>query len=377
MCNSNYHVSSLEFYRQLIRTEIVDAADLETAGSTASLFPDVHIASSCMQKALRRSDRVYAHGAAEMLRQCDEHRLWRRLVVCAFEDFGLVDLSLTARVTAVASSKNFRLTRGEARVLHHLIDKLLDAPKDRRLDDLYALGAAAMGGPGQPHRLDTRPLGSVVAPLVHRCVQLMAACERSVPHRSFRALSLTACEQALNAMARHGLVDHGLFELCEKGAHLSKCLLPLLVPLAIEATEMAGGLGEASDQHLAGVPLIDGIPAYAIDGFTRRGRTILERLYRQEPRLVQMLRAFAPKDRLDICHHMLFFAEGGRCNALVSDPLADALNVEAVVCGTRQSPEAAPEAVALMRELLPLLHSMRAGLTPADQARPTNKEVFP
>ncbi|MGC9954194.1 MAG: hypothetical protein ABSD21_07940 [Rhizomicrobium sp.] len=115
MCNSNYHVSSLEFYRHLVRSEIDNAADFEAARTTASLLPDVHIASSCMQKALRRSDRVYAHGAAEMLRQCDERRLWRRLVVCAFEEFGLVDLGLTARVVAVASSKNFRLTLGDAR----------------------------------------------------------------------------------------------------------------------------------------------------------------------------------------------------------------------------------------------------------------------
>ena len=154
MCNSNYHVSSLDFYRHLVRDEIDDAADIEAARTTASVFSDVHIASSCMQKALRRGDGVYAHGAAEM--------------VCAFEDFGLVDLGLTARVVAVAASKNFRLTLGEARVLHDLIDKLVASAKDRRLDDLYALGAASTGGPGQAHRLDTRPLGSVIAPMTTR-----------------------------------------------------------------------------------------------------------------------------------------------------------------------------------------------------------------
>ncbi len=77
MCNSNYHVSSFEFYRHLVGTELDDGADLETARSTAKLFPDVYVASSCLQKALRRSDRVYAHGAAQMLLQCDEQRLWQ------------------------------------------------------------------------------------------------------------------------------------------------------------------------------------------------------------------------------------------------------------------------------------------------------------
>ena len=302
-----------------------------------------------------------------MLRQCDEGRLWRRLVVCAFEDFGLVDLGLTACVTAVASSKNFRLTLGEARALHYLIDKLVASAKDRRLDDLYALGAAALGDPGLLRRIEAGALGSVAAPLVHRCARLMTACERSVPHRSFRALSLSACEQALNAMARHGLVDQGLFELCDKGAHLSKCLLPLLLPLAIEATESSGGRGEVVGQVLPAVPLIDGIPAYAIDGFTRRGRALLERLSRQEPRLVALLGAFASKDRLDICHHMLFFAEGERCNSLVCDLLSEALHSEAVVVGTRQFPDRARDAVALMGELLPLLHAMRAGSTLAAQ----------
>src|ERR1700754_2051601 len=56
---------------------------------------DVHLASSCLQKALRRSDAVHAHLAAHSLLAMDPKRLWRRLVVIVFEDFGLTDLSLT------------------------------------------------------------------------------------------------------------------------------------------------------------------------------------------------------------------------------------------------------------------------------------------
>ena len=344
----------------MIRTEIVDAGDFETVGSTANVFPDVHIASSCMQKALRRGDRVYAHGAAEMLRQCDEGRLWRRLVVCAFEDFGLVDLGLTARVVAAASSKNFRLTLGEARVLHHLIDKLLESSKDRRLDDLYALAAAAFTDRSLLRRIEHDPLAEVLAPLVHQTTRLVASCERAVPRHSFRALSMEAVERALAGMVHEGLVDEGLFELCAKGLRLSKCLLPLLLPLTIEATEACGGLGKAILHDLPEVPLVEGIPAYAIDGFTRAGRAILAELVKHEPSLRPVLSQVLPSGaRLDVLHHLLFFAEGGCCTPEIEDPLSDALKSQAIGCGARLPFLEAGGAVALMRELLPTIHAMR------------------
>ena len=365
MCFSSNHLGSLGFYRDRVAAESGEAQQASllepTEPSAAAVaFSDVHIASSCLQKALRRGELNIAWAAARYLLHADPERLWRRLCVVAFEDFGLVDLSVTARVVAVAASKAFRIVQGEERVLGHLIGLLCGLPKDRRLDDLYALGVGVLADSARQTIVAANPLSAIVAPLVHETSRLIARCERTVPRRSFRSISPDACERALGAMAKRGLVDDGLFELCAKGVRLSRCLLPVLLPLAIEATEAAGGLGEVVEQDLPAVPLIFGVPAYAIDGFTRGGRAILARLGSDEPRLKQLLAQLPASARLDVLHHLLFFAEGGRCNVLISDSLSQALYCEAVACGARLPHEAATAAVALMAELLPSVHARRA-----------------
>ena len=108
---------SLGFYRACVGKEITEAVSESSLGQPYAPFPDVYIASSCLQKALRRGDVFFAWGAARYLLRHDEPRLWRRLAVCAFEDFGIVDLTVTARVVAVCASPAFRLAQGRERVL--------------------------------------------------------------------------------------------------------------------------------------------------------------------------------------------------------------------------------------------------------------------
>jgi hypothetical protein len=367
MCLSSYHLNSLGSYRELVAAEIGEAPDASDEHALDCKIPNIHIASSCLQKALRRGERDYALSAARKLLRDDEDRLWRRLTVCAFEDFGLVDVSVTARIVAAASSKGFRLTRGEDRVLSTLIGLLCQIPKDRRLDDLAALGHAASADRGRLQVIDANPLSEVLGPLVHEASRLVASCERQRPRPLFRVFSVDAGVRALRRFAERGLAEDGLFELCEKGLRVSKCLLPLLLPLAIEATEATGGLGDASTRTLPPCPLVGSVPAYAFDGFTRTGRAILAQLAAAEPRLVSLLRALPAKGRLDVLHHLLFFAEGGLCTPLVSDPLSQALNYEAVACGARLAHPAAAEAVALMGDLLPVIHDMRRASLPPNQ----------
>jgi hypothetical protein len=367
MCQSSYHLGSLGSYRDLLASEIGDAAGTSEDNDVGCDFPDIHIASSCLQKALRRGERNYALFAARRLLRDDEERLWRRLAVCAFEDFGLVDVSVTARVVAAASSKGFRLVHGDDRVLSTLIGRLCRTPKDRRLDDLYALGVAVLGDRNRLRVIDENPLASILGPLVHEASRLVAACERQRPRPPFRVLSVDAGVRALRRLADRGLVGDGLLELCEKGLRVSKCLLPLLLPLAIEATEATGGLGDAETRTLPPCPLVGSVPAYAFDGFTRVGRAILAQLATGEPRLVSLLRALPSKGRLDVLHHLLFFAEGCLATPLVSDPLSGALNYEAVACGARLSHPAAAEAVALMSDLLPVIHDMRRASLPSNR----------
>lgn len=364
MCSSSYYLGPTGFYRDCVAAEIAERTVSADLDATECRFPDVHIASSCLQKALRRGDLTFALAAARMLLRVDPERLWRRLCVCAFEEFGLVDVGSTARVLAVAGSKAFRLVQGEERVLTYLIERLCALPKDRRLDDLYALGEEVFARPEHLRVLEEGPLGSVVAPLVHETARLIRTCERAVPRRSFRALSSESCERALMRMQRDELVDDGLLELCTRGVRQSRCLLPVLLPIAIEPTEVCGGLGEVSTNSLPSVPLIGGVPAYAFDGFTRSGRAVLARFAGQEPRLRLLFAHLSAKERLSAVTYLLFFAEGGQTSPEIRDPLSDALKLEAMVCGTQLPHEQIADALALMAELLPTVHALREVIAP-------------
>ena len=357
MCSSSYHVASLGFYRELVTKETGAAPDVSQMRGAATgraepgfspwrpsradedlrvvssgparriaagtiQFGDVHVASSCLQKALRRADEAVAFAAARYLLTTDEPRLWRRLVVCAFEDFGLCDLNVTARVVAMAGSKNLRLVLGQERVLATLIGQLCALPEDRRLDDLYVLGAGLFAAKRASLRDPTDDGAQQQAcALMNEATRLIGRCEQPVPHRSFRSLSTSACERELTQMVREGLADAGLFELCLNGARLSRCLLPVLLPLAIAASEATGGLGDAAALALPAAPTLAGVPAYAFDGFTRTGRSILGNLAKHQAGLAPMLSGPSLGAGIDVLHHLLFFAEEARCNLLRSDGL--------------------------------------------------------
>jgi hypothetical protein len=355
MGSSAYHLTSLSFYRECVEAALArDIADTPTADVA---FADIHIASSCLQKALRRGDFDFALSAARLLLRADPERLWRRLCVCVFEDFGLSDLSVTARVVAVAGNRGFRLVQGEERVLSHLLGLLCTTPKDRRLDDLYGLGAAVLADNGRLKGI--KGAAPNIAPLVHEASRLMAGCERAVPRRAFRAVSNEASVRALARMAADGLVDAGLFELCAKGVRLSRCLLPVLLPLAIAATEAMGGVGTPTPAPIAAVPLVGGVPAYVLDGFTRLGRTALARLFVQEQSLQILLVDVPAAKRLDVLHHLLFVAEGSQCSPLISDVLSETLRSEAIACAGGLTREGVVTGVALIGQLAPALHDLR------------------
>lgn len=377
MCSSSYHLAPLGHYRAVVKDEIAGpdgAADVR--GNNQVAFTDVHVASSCLQKALRRGEGDVAFAAGCYLLRYDEARLWRRLVVCVFEDFGLCDLSVTAKVVAVVGSRSLRLVLGQERVLAWLIAKLCALPKDRRLDDLYALGTGlqarragdvySFGRSGLGGGVPDDVPGGINGGLIRRTARLIAHCERPVPRRSFRSLSVEACELALTQMAQEELCDRGLFELCLAGARLSRCLLPVLVPLAIDATDLSGGLGDAAAQALPAAPLLRGVPAYAFDGFTRVGRAILADLAKREALLQPVLAGLAAFARIDVLHHLLFFAEGARCVCLRSDRLSQGLHTDAVALGVRLPQPDADEAVGLMQSLLPRIHALR-GASPLSQ----------
>src|SRR5258708_3628784 len=120
---SGFPLDSLSEYRELTATKIGEAERHSSFLYPEFAIDDVHLASGCLQKALRRGDRTFAQASAQYLAKYDPDRLWRRLVVCAFEDVGLADLTIVSQVVAAVMSNSFRLRVGVVQTRHFLVDQ--------------------------------------------------------------------------------------------------------------------------------------------------------------------------------------------------------------------------------------------------------------
>jgi len=56
MCSSSYHLAPLSFYRECVAKDLGERVSGSLEPLALPLFPDVHVISSCLQKALRRGD---------------------------------------------------------------------------------------------------------------------------------------------------------------------------------------------------------------------------------------------------------------------------------------------------------------------------------
>src|SRR6266542_5237637 len=102
----------------------------------APLGCDRWIASSVLQKSIRRGDVELAQRAACTLNAFDRGAIWRRLVVIACEDIGVGDIDALLETFLAATSTDFRRQCGEASVLGAVVRRLAEAVKDRSADYL-------------------------------------------------------------------------------------------------------------------------------------------------------------------------------------------------------------------------------------------------
>src|SRR5215472_14653239 len=79
------------------------------------------IASSALQKAIRRGETAIALRAAFALHCEDRPATWRRLIAIAFEDVGPADLDVILETVAVAISPDWRAVNGEEGALASIV----------------------------------------------------------------------------------------------------------------------------------------------------------------------------------------------------------------------------------------------------------------
>src|SRR6266851_240507 len=101
-----------------------------------SLNCDRWIASSLLQKSIRRGEVELAQRAACTLHAFDRSAIWRRLVVIACEDVGVGDIDALLETFLATTSTDLRRQCGEALVLGSVVRRLAEAVKDRSADYL-------------------------------------------------------------------------------------------------------------------------------------------------------------------------------------------------------------------------------------------------
>lgn len=330
--------------------------------SAIDLF-DPFIATSVLQKSLRRADRGFALGAAKALLNIDPSRLWRRLVIVAFEDFGLCDLTLTAQAVAAASDRAWRKrVGGDAHVMAYLVEQFVKCPRDRVVDTLYMLAVRHVRYPASRIEFFAQRPSGTVTDLVMRAEHIITECEREVPHRAFRSVLAGRCDQVLLSMTRARLMNDGLHDVCAQGRRTSMCLLPVLLPMVKHATEQIGGETSVVTRDAPQVRQIGDVPSYALDGFTRLGKEALAQLARSDRRISSVVGGLKGKARSDALTYLLFEAEGGICTQEVSDPLHDELKRLSLGCWTGLPMAAIPDAVEVMHAAVSALNEIRAHL---------------
>lgn len=324
---------------------------------------DPFILTSCLQKALRRGDAQVAMPAARALLGLDSARLWRRLVIVAFEDFGLSDLDLTSSVVAAAADRRWRArVGGDDHVMPYLIECMVARSRDRRVDNLYMLAVRHVRHPASRQDfLAQRPSGTATN-LVLLAERIVAGCEQEVPRRALRTVIAAQCDRALQEMADGGLLDEGLHTTCAQARRTSMCLLPVVFPIIKAATEEVGGAPMVLPRETPEVRLIGEVPSYALDGFTRVGQWALARLARSDRAVGGVVDGLRGNRRSDALTYLLFEAEGGICTTELSDPLYDELKRLALGCWTGLPRAAVPDAIEIMRDAVPRLNDIRQDL---------------
>src|SRR5215813_10194264 len=137
------------------------------------------IASSALQKAIRRGDTAIALRAAFALHREDRSATWRRLIAIAFEDVGPAAVDLVVETVAVAMSPGRRAVQGEEAVLASIVCRLAATPKDRSAD--YLMWAAAE----HSDQCEARAICGRAS--VIQCLSIVADPTQSLPERAVAA----------------------------------------------------------------------------------------------------------------------------------------------------------------------------------------------
>lgn len=173
-----------------------DCVNIDPYPPVEALHCNRWIASSALQKAIRRSEVGIACRAALTLHKQDRAKAWRRLIAIACEDVGPADIDLVLQTVAAAVSPGWHASYGEDRAIVSIVCRLAAAPKDRSAD--YLMWVAAE----HPDQRETRAVCSRAS--VSECLSMVTDLSRSLPDRAVAAWFCSASTTRINIVLGQG-----------------------------------------------------------------------------------------------------------------------------------------------------------------------------
>src|SRR6266849_10724667 len=275
---------------------------------------DRWIASSLLQKSIRRGEVELAQRAACTLHAFDRSAIWRRLVVIAFEDAGAGDIDALLETVLAATSSDWRRQCGETLVLGAVVRRLAEAVKDRSGD---YLACAATNHPDllascrfcKEASLDKRLelLADFSQPLAKRAVAAWYASGINPRYQNqVQGGDLHALAAAYRSLGAGDELAHSMVPAAKRAPEVLVVLAPL-----IWLEVRRGGPASLRSDPIPQSREVAGVPLYAFDKHTRLGKRAIERLIGENKPfrdcVVRFLARGSPRKAAEIA---AFYADG-------------------------------------------------------------------
>ncbi|TPI58639.1 hypothetical protein FJ417_18620 [Mesorhizobium sp. B3-1-7] len=298
---------------------------------TSRHLSDPWLATSALQKAIRRGHQAIALAATSFLLNGQADRFWRRAVVIGLEDIGIGDLDLIREVLLVSTRKGWRAEHGgDWNVASQLVHRLCAALKSR--DACELLVAADLHPRWKEHRtafldLTQHQLSDIVADPVRHLVERTLASWLIVGTKRFPAYSMPEVDGSFAALLdvyRHIGVAENVLEVARLGSTRTDEGHALTLPL-VWLVASQGPVTIQSEQLPEHV-LIRGWPSFSFDMHNRVGRRALALFADRCTALRQMMQRHLPVSaHADLVGHLVFRIEGHVVDRQLDYPGAGAI----------------------------------------------------
>jgi len=274
------------------------------------------IASSLVQKAIRRGDLALACQAIADVHAQSGEGVWRRLTGIAYEDVGLGDLDLVQWVTRLAVDRDYRYSQGgEREMMLEAVSAMALSVKDRSTDYLLSVAQDDRDLDGFRdwcYSLSPEAQTAIIVdhhvPLEKRATAMWCAVSAG-PSRSFKTGEPLAT--ILTAIQNAGISSD------LTGAVMSAARLvrePIIVMLPILASVMQHFKYETSviEEELPPTRFSCGVPCYTADRHTSSGKGSIKRWLLVNPSVADTVGEYVQDFRAaDVLGFAVFHCNGG------------------------------------------------------------------